>query len=458
MRTLAASLILVVVLAAAAWFAAGRGTPPVIEIRQPDRTLGRAGTLVVDVTAPAGRLTRLDVALEQNGVTTPLFALPGREGAALTQEADDRVRLTLPIGRRQVPALAAGPARLLVAAARPALFGWRTLEARASRDLVVRLDPPRLAVVSTHHYLNHGGSEAVVYRVTPPDARSFVRVGDREYPGYPATGAGIAGADPSLHIAFFALLWDQDLTTPIALVARDDAGNEAEATFDHRVFPKPFRRSTIEITDAFLARVVPPILERTPDLGVGDPENLLEAFLVVNGELRRRNAAAIAEVARKTAPALLWKGPFRQLSSSKVESAFADQRTYFYQGREIDRQVHLGFDLAVTANVPVRAANRGRVVYADYLGIYGNTVIVDHGMGVQSLYAHLSSIEVAPGDEVEQDEPLGRSGMTGLAGGDHLHFTMLVNGQMVTPVDWWSPQWIEDRILRKIREAGGGTL
>lgn len=458
MRTLAASLILVVVLAAAAWFAAGRGTPPVIEIRQPDRTLGRAGTLVVDVTAPAGRLTRLDVALEQNGVTTPLFALPGREGAALTQEADDRVRLTLPIGRRQVPALAAGPARLLVAAARPALFGWRTLEARASRDLVVRLDPPRLAVVSTHHYLNHGGSEAVVYRVTPPDARSFVRVGDREYPGYPATGAGIAGADPSLHIAFFALLWDQDLTTPIALVARDDAGNEAEATFDHRVFPNRFRRSTIEITDAFLARVVPPILERTPDLGVGDPENLLEAFLVVNGELRRRNAAAIAEVARKTAPALLWKGPFRQLSSSKVESAFADQRTYFYQGREIDRQVHLGFDLAVTANVPVRAANRGRVVYADYLGIYGNTVIVDHGMGVQSLYAHLSSIEVAPGDEVEQDEPLGRSGMTGLAGGDHLHFTMLVNGQMVTPVDWWSPQWIEDRILRKIREAGGGTL
>lgn len=458
MRTLVASLILVVVLAAGAWFVAGRGTPPVIEIRQPDRMLGRAGTLVVDVTAPGGRLTSLDVALEQNGVTTPVFALPGGEGASLMQEADDRIRLTLPIGRRQVPALAAGPARLTVAAARPTLFGWRTLEARASRDLVVRLDPPRLAVVSTHHYINHGGSEAVVYRVTPPDARSFVRVGDREYPGYPASGAGIAGADPSLHIAFFALLWDQDLTTPIALVARDDAGNEAEATLDHRVFPKPFRRSTIEITDAFLARVVPPILERTPDLGVADPENLLEAFLAVNGELRRRNAAAIGEVARKTAPALLWKGPFRQLSSSKVESAFADQRTYVYQGREIDRQVHLGFDLAVTANVPVRAANRGRVVYADYLGIYGNTVIVDHGMGVQSLYAHLSSIEVAPGDEVEQDAPLGRSGMTGLAGGDHLHFTMLVNGQMVTPVDWWSAQWIEDRILRKIREAGGGTL
>ena len=68
------------------------------------------------------------------------------------------------------------------------------------------------------------------------------------------------------------------------------------------------------------------------------------------------------------------------------------------------------------------------MLYADELGIYGNCVIVDHGMGVQSLYAHLSSIGVKPGDMVEKEQELGRSGMTGLAGGDHLHFTMLVNG------------------------------
>jgi murein DD-endopeptidase MepM/ murein hydrolase activator NlpD len=94
------------------------------------------------------------------------------------------------------------------------------------------------------------------------------------------------------------------------------------------------------------------------------------------------------------------------------------------------------------------------VDFADYLGIYGNCVIVDHGMGVQSLYAHLSSFDVKPGDQVEKEQVLGRSGMTGLAGGDHLHFTMLVNGRPVTPVEWWSSQWIEDRILRKLREAG----
>ena len=110
---------------------------------------------------------------------------------------------------------------------------------------------------------------------------------------------------------------------------------------------------------------------------------------------------------------------------------FADHRTYFYENKEIDQQVHLGFDLAVTSAVPVVAANKGRVVNADFLGIYGNCVILDHGMGVQSLYAHLSSIDVKVGDTVEKGQTLGRSGMTGLAGGDHLHFTMLVNGHPV---------------------------
>jgi murein DD-endopeptidase MepM/ murein hydrolase activator NlpD len=75
-------------------------------------------------------------------------------------------------------------------------------------------------------------------------------------------------------------------------------------------------------------------------------------------------------------------------------------------------------------------------------------------MGVQSLYAHLSSLDVKPGDRIDKEGVVGRSGMTGLAGGDHLHFTMLVHGRPVTPVDWWSRQWIEDRILRKLREAG----
>jgi murein DD-endopeptidase MepM/ murein hydrolase activator NlpD len=94
-------------------------------------------------------------------------------------------------------------------------------------------------------------------------------------------------------------------------------------------------------------------------------------------------------------------------------------------------------------------------MFAGPLGIYGNTVILDHGMGVQSLYAHLSSIGVQVGQMVEKEQELGKSGMTGMAGGDHLHFTLLVNGQMVNPVEWWDGHWIQDRILRKLKEASG---
>jgi murein DD-endopeptidase MepM/ murein hydrolase activator NlpD len=152
---------------------------------------------------------------------------------------------------------------------------------------------------------------------------------------------------------------------------------------------------------------------------------------------------------------LQFRDAFQQLGDSQVEAKFADTRTYVYKGKDVDQQVHLGFDLAVTANVPIKAAQKGVIVHAAYLGIYGNCVIVDHGMGVQSLYGHLSSIDVKVGDRVEKGQVLGKSGMTGLAGGDHLHFTMLVGGQQVTPVDWWSQQWMEDRVLRKIKAAGG---
>jgi murein DD-endopeptidase MepM/ murein hydrolase activator NlpD len=136
-----------------------------------------------------------------------------------------------------------------------------------------------------------------------------------------------------------------------------------------------------------------------------------------------------------------------------VESKFADYRTYFYDGKEVDRQVHLGFDLAVTKMIPVMAGNDGKVVFADFFGIYGNCIVIDHGMGVQSLYGHLSSMAVKPGDMVKRGQQIGRSGMTGLAGGDHLHFSIQVQGRPVNPVEWWDPHWIEDRIARKLREA-----
>lgn len=440
--------------AGTAYYLAGRGGPPAIEIRKPDRVIGQAAALDIGITAPAGRLSKLTVALEQNGRRWPVFDLASPGTIIPRREAPDRIRIERPLTRADVPELREGPVRLIVSASLRSPLGLRTLASTAARDLEARFTPPRISIVSTHHYVNLGGSEMIVYRVTPPDVDSGVRVGDLAYPGYPASGAGIPGAD--LKVAFFALLHDQDVNTPIEAFARDAAGNEARAAFDFRVFPKVFKQSRIEIEDRFLDRIVPAILATSPGLQANAADKVA-AFLKINGELRRLNADRIAGLAAKTSPGMQWSGAFQPLVNAAVESSFADHRTYVYQGKEIDRQIHLGFDLARTVNVPVLASNAGTVVYAADLGIYGNCVILDHGMGVQSLYAHLSGFDVKAGDRVQKDQPLGRSGMTGLAGGDHLHFSMLVNGHPVNAVEWWDAHWIEDRITRKIREAGGGA-
>lgn len=460
MRTLAALLVLLVLIVAGVYVSAGWQAGPTITIASPEKFVSASTPLDIVVEAPAGEISSVTVVFEQNGKTTPIVAAgPGHSpalvpvNAAGGTDAPDRVRVTRTLGRESIPGLASGPGRIIVTAARPVLRRLRQVESQAVREVQVRLERPRVSILSTHHYVNLGGAEMVVYRAEPADVQSGVVVGDVEYPGYPASGITVEGvqvADPAVRVAFFALLHDQPLETPIRLYARDEAGNSSTAEFDHRTFPKPAKRSRIELDDKFLARVVPAILSGTSEV---KPEgSLVDQYVVINSELRRKNAERIKSFAAETSPEMLWRGVvFHPFTNSAVESAFADQRTYFYQGREVDRQVHLGFDLASFANTPVVAANRGKVLFAGELGIYGNCVIVDHGMGVQSLYAHLSSISVKVGDLVEKDQSMGRSGITGLAGGDHLHFTMLVNGHMVNPVEWWDAHWIEDRILRKLK-------
>src|SRR5690606_36446748 len=270
------------------------------------------------------------------------------------------------LGKQDVPELRAGPATVVVTAARPVLFGYREAETTASHEFEVRLTPPQIAVLSSFHYVNHGGSEMVVYRAAPAEVESGVRVGDVEYRGFPASGAGVDTSDAALRVAFFALLWNQPVDTPIQVFARDAYGNESTAVFDYRVFPKEYRESRISLDDRFLSRVVPAILRNTPELDVEDPSDLLASYLRINRDLRRINNEAITALAEETAPEILRRGPFKQLINTAVEAGFADQRTYVYDGRDVDHQVHLGFDLASTAAAPVLAANRGRIVYAGW--------------------------------------------------------------------------------------------
>jgi murein DD-endopeptidase MepM/ murein hydrolase activator NlpD len=351
---------------------------------------------------------------------------------------------TARVGRNDIRELQEGRATLYIAATNDSWSRFfRGGCAEILVELPVRFAPPRVEVLSFPHYINQGGSELVVFKVSPGTTESGVQVGNYFFRSWP-----VKESLPDTRLCLFAFPYNLDAKTLLRLVARDDAGNETLANFSYQVFAKTFHKDTINLTDDFLARVVPPIVSQAPE--VQDQGNLLKNFLEINGPLRQLKARELVAFAQKSSPRFLWHEPFIQLGNSKVESSFADDRTYVYNGQVVDHQVHLGYDLAVVEHTPVLAANDGVVVYAGYFGLYGNTIVIDHGCGLQSLYGHLSSIGTRAGEQVKRRQEIGRSGQTGLAGGDHLHFTTLVEGIPVNPTEWWDPHWIHDRLELKL--------
>jgi murein DD-endopeptidase MepM/ murein hydrolase activator NlpD len=458
MRFLTRALLFLLILGGlaygAAYLYAGTLPGPIVEVRAPEKYVGQNTQLEFSVETPDGAFSSIEAVVEQGGETTTVFSTdPGAQPAGeMKQDSANRIFVIRPIGKQALPNLQAGPARVTVTASNRVFYDIRTASTSVTRDLEVRLETPRVGVLSLHHFVNHGAPEFVVFRATPADVTAGVRVGEVEYPAFPGSSVGIP--DPAARIAFFVLGYDQDRDAAISVFARDVAGNQATSPVEHRVTPRPFAKSRIEINDAFLQRVVPAIAQNTSGADI-DTSDLVKGFLTINRDLRRQNNDTIAKLAAKTRPEMMWRDAFSQLGNTSIQSRFADYRTYFNNGNEIDQQVHLGFDLASLQQAPVTASNRGEVIFADYLGIYGNCVILDHGLGVQSLYAHLSTIDTRVGDVVDKGQTLGRTGSTGLAGGDHLHFTLLVNGVATSPIEMWDPQWMEDRVFRKIREAGG---
>ena len=94
---------------------------------------------------------------------------------------------------------------------------------------------------------------------------------------------------------------------------------------------------------------------------------------------------------------------------------------------------HLGTDFACAAGTEIHAYNAGTVLISEYHSSYGNYVLVDHGGGIQTLYAHMAERAVSAGDWVESGQILGYVGMTGSAYGYHLHFEVRVNGEVQNP-------------------------
>jgi murein DD-endopeptidase MepM/ murein hydrolase activator NlpD len=416
---------------------------PQIALAAPFELVGRNAPLVLEIKDPDHGLRAVRVAVEQGG-----------QEKVILEEAYDAPRPEVPV--RWLPAqeqrfrLQEGPGRLKVTA-RNASWGnfFKGKTATLDHEFTARLTPPRVEVLTTQHYVNQGGADMVVYRVTPPTAESAVVVGNDSFKGFPLPGA----SDPGVRFAIFAYPYDAPAGTTPRLKARDEASNEVLANFHVKVFPKAFRARTLPVDDGFLNKVVPEIMSQSPS--VKDHGDLLKNYLAINRDLRKTNNQALAELAAKSQPRFLWSEPFKQLSNSQVEASFADHRTYSYRGQDVDKQDHLGYDLATTSNAPASASNDGVVVLAEYFGIYGNTVVIDHGYGLLSLYGHLSNFAVKPGDQVKRGQVVGATGATGLAGGDHLHFSMILQGEQVDAREWWDPHWLQDRIQAKLKQFGG---
>jgi hypothetical protein len=421
---------------------------PQVELQPRAKAIGARGLVHVRVSAPGGRgLSEIRVEVEQGGRTTVVHRSSDAPLAAWALVGPRRLvrDLDVDVGRGAVATLREGEATVRVVAARAGTWLRRPPPVVQELRLPVRLAAPVLSVVSTRHHVTQGGSGVVVYRVGEGATRDGVQAGAWFFPGAALPGGG------GDRFALFGVPWDLEDGTAVRLVAEDDAGNVGERPFVDRFSRRPPSKDRIELGDEFMERVVAEIRAETPSL----PERggALEDYLEINRELRRLNAQELVLLSRGSAKSFLWREAFLPMPGAKVMSSFADRRTYLYRGREVDRQTHLGYDLAATRRAPVPAANAGRVLLARYFGIYGNAVVVDHGFGLTTLYAHLSSIDVKEGQDVRRGEVLGRTGRTGLAGGDHLHFSTLIGGLPVAPLEWWDPHWIRDRVARLLAPA-----
>lgn len=321
---------------------------------------------------------------------------------------------------------------------------WKGNQTYTEKQIVIDTRAPGIDVLTRAHNIIQGGAGLVIYKVSEPCSETGVYVGENFFPGRSGYFQ-----NENVMLAFFALGYEQGAETQLSIKASDNAGNITCVGFPHYIKKKAFKTDTIQISDRFLTWKMP---EFSSDL----PEALnsatdLDKFLYVNRDIRKANYDTITGIAsRESSAQIYWEGEFLRLPRSARRANFADQRQYVYQGRHIDRQIHLGIDLASTSLAPVPAANAGKVVFAGSVGIYGMTVIIDHGFGLSSSYSHLSSFAVETGQMVSKGDVIGHTGITGMAGGDHLHFGMLVHNTFVNPVEWWDASWIRNNITDKL--------
>jgi murein DD-endopeptidase MepM/ murein hydrolase activator NlpD len=405
------------------------GTPaPKVSLSPDAGSIGARRELAVKLDAQGGILKKLSISAIQAEKTVNILAKGYQPGNRQTAETFDLAQAGLKEG--------AFTLNVKATSAAPHFGANRT----TTRDFLFTLEnkPPVVAILSVAHNITQGGAGLVVYTVSKEVEKTGVVSGDQFFPGYRQGGNSYA--------CLFPFPYDTDPGKYVPrVVAVDRAGNERLMGINYHLTAKTFSTDRINLTDSFLEKIATEFKNKFPQAPTP-----LEIFLKANRDERQKDRKLIYDYGLKTSPLPLWQGTFLRMPKAAPLGGYAQLRTYLYQGKEVDRQTHLGFDLASLAHAAVPAANRGKVVFAGDFGIYGQCIIIDHGLGLQTLYGHLSRIGVKPGDNVEKGQIIANTGATGVAGGDHLHFEVNVSGQAVNPIEWWDLHWMKNNIIGKL--------
>jgi len=435
-------LFVLILLGLAGWFFAFmyEGEAPSLGLQPLPEYLSKAQTLTVTAEDKKRGLRAIKFSVAQGGKETVLLDEKLPTKGLLNRDGTHQYRKEISVDPSALK-LAQGEFTLLLNVWDYSSRGEGN-HAGFQHKSIVDTVPPSLRAISRMHNVNVGGVGFAVYQISADTASSGVFVDDLFFPGYPDKDQ----AEKGIHHCYFAVAHDKTTGPKISLWAKDKAGNEATTSFYYRVNRKKFREDNIELTD----RLIEKLLSYFSFYPLEAEESDLKKFLKVNNELRRENHETLYRLRKKTSPEKLWEGVWLSLPNGQTMARFADHRHYYYKGQKVDDQIHLGVDLASLANAPVEASNTGRVLFADRLGIYGLTVVIDHGQGLASVYGHLSRIDVSAGQDVKKGQTLGLTGDTGLAGGDHLHFSVMLQGIFVNPAEWWDRHWIMDNVTKKL--------
>ncbi|MFW6428335.1 MAG: M23 family metallopeptidase [Desulfosalsimonas sp.] len=444
-KYLLAAVLGVLVLGALIWLGISgfEGGEPEVSLDLKDKYISDQEQIRAEAGDDKSGLRRIRASVEQEGSEAVLMDKQFEKGTASAEDGAHAFELELNIRDME---LSEGDALLRIEVWDHSWRNWFSgNRVSLEEELVVDLTAPHIEVLTDQHNVSQGGAGLIIYRISEECSRHGVSVDGHFFPGY----SGYFD-DPRVCVAFFGLAHDEDTEVDMRVEAEDRAGNTGRSGFPYHIKARNFKSENLPITDRFLKNILPEF-EDADEFPQDKPP--VEQFLFVNRELRKKNNQTILSVAEDTDTRMHWRGNFLRLPNSASKAGFADRRTYMYDGEEIDRQVHMGTDLASVRHAPVPAANTGRVAFVGRAGIYGNVVTIDHGFGVFSVYAHLSKVDVSEGDMVEKADIIGATGTTGLAGGDHLHFGMFINDIFVNAVEWWDSSWIENNVTQKLHRV-----